>query len=45
MCKESKLQGAKVDLVLCAVIKIGVSPGVGPLGWGGRPFCVEGKGR
>ena len=45
MQKESKLQGAKVDLVLCTVVEIGVPPGGGPWGRGGQPFCVAGEGR
>ena len=45
MGKESKLQVAKLDLVLCTVVEIGVPSGGGPWGQGGQPFCVGGKGR
>ena len=45
MWKESKLQGAKVDLVLCTVVEFWVPPGGGPWGRGGQPFCVGGEGR
>ena len=44
MWKESKLQGAKVDLVLCTVVEFWVPSEGGPWGRGGQPFCVGGKG-
>ena len=45
MWKESKLQSAKLDSVLCTVVEFWVLPGDVPWGRGGQLFCVGGNGR